>query len=159
MLRTYLLFAVLLISVSIGMSQAADEPPTPEKIRDDQQRMQLDMEKARWKELEEAKKTSPEAYKEKKAALTRQVQINDIIKSFHQMTLSQQEARRALEPLVQQEIKNDVQLLDRKIEALQKKLVFLKQARKNPNFFVKKKVDELMGKSPPNPSDMLPDSF
>ncbi len=158
-MRTYLLFAVLLISVPAGLSLAADELPTPEKIRDDQQRMRLEIEKARWKELEELKKTSPDAYKEQKAALTRQVQISDIINSFHQMTISQQEARRALAPLVQQEIKNNVQLLDKKIEILQKKLVFLKQARKNPNFFVKSKVDELLGKSLPNPEDMLPDFF
>ena len=97
----------------------------------------------------------PQMSEQEKTAMEREKKIGVIMNAYHQRALSAQEAERDLFPLIKQSIQQrELQGLEFQIQELEKQLEFLKKAKSDPDVLVKKRIDELLGRSGPNPVGM-----
>lgn len=137
----------------------AQEPKTnPAQMQDSQKQMEKihqDMEKRQQQELERLKETDPQAYQERRASLDRQAQIQALIASFQAGKISLSQAESQLYPLVEEDMQVYINNLGVMIQRQEKQLEFLKEVRSDPQQLIKKRIDELLGKSRPNPEDLL----
>ena len=136
------------------------EPPplskeNTKKMGEDLELIQKKNEEFQRREMERIEAEHPDLYESRKAVEARQKRISEIATSFHQNTISAQEAEQQLTPLIKEELRSEISQLDRKISALEKKLDFLKQAKRDPNLLVEKRMDELLGQTMPSPEELM----
>ena len=103
-------------------------------------------------------KKNPQLYKERQEALERQAKINAIVTAFRKGEISSYHAESQLNPLVKQEIEDDINKLESKIASLEKKLESLKEAKTNPEPLIKKRIDQMLGKTMLTPDELMKES-
>ncbi len=139
-----------------GNSRPPAEPPTmDEEMQERMRNTEQELEKQRKAELERIKEFSPEAYKSQKKAMDRQDQISQILSAYSQKTITAEEAERRLTPFIRQQVQQELTSMDEQIKMMEKKLAALRQAKGNPNALVKKRIDQMLGRSMPSPDDMM----
>ena len=147
------IFALLFIPVLVFSQQ--QQPPGSEKMRQDMGKMRQEMGKRQQDELEMLKKVNPQLYQQRKNSIDAQAKINAIVASFREGKISSSQAESQLSPLVKQDMQTYINDLDNKIKRLEKKLDFYKKAKANPSLLIKKRIDELLGKSMPRLEDFM----
>jgi len=147
------IFALLFIPVLVFSQQ--QQPPGSEKMRQDMEKMRQEMGKRQQDELEMLKKVNPQLYQQRKNSIDAQAKINAIVASFREGKISSSQAESQLSPLVKQDMQTYINDLDNKIKRLEKKLDFYKKAKANPSLLIKKRIDELLGKSMPRLEDFM----
>lgn len=148
----------LLILFGIKESILAQNPPSNKEMQDLQKQSESMMQKTKKmqdEELEALKKINPEFYKTRKDALDKMDTINAIISSFYEKKISESQAKAQLYPLVKQDLAETINNLDKLIAALEKKLQFYRDAKRDPSLLVNKRIDEMLGKSMPDLSGPL----
>ncbi len=134
----------------LSWAEGPPKPPDPEKMQAEMQKMQKQMQEQQEKERERLKQINPQLYEQTKKADERQRKITAILTAYQQKSISGEEAERRLSSLIREEIQMEGVNLDQEIKNLEKKLAFLKKAKNNPDLLVKKRVDQLLGKSGPD---------
>jgi hypothetical protein len=143
----FLLMALLVAPASAWAGkedQSGELPPPPPPVDP----LMREAERARWQQLQQMSHSEPELYQQSKEAMTRQLQINEIVSAYSAGSLSEGQAQQQLYPLIQQDVITELPMLEEKIIQTQKKLVALQDARSNPESLVRKRIDELLGKTP-----------
>jgi vacuolar-type H+-ATPase subunit I/STV1 len=152
-MRRILILSLILLSSNTFVF--AQKPPSPEQMQKETEKMRREIDKIQQQELERLKKENPEAYQQRKDALDIQAKINEIVSSFRSGKISASQAESQLYPLVKSSLQDSINNLGAQIERLEKKLESLKKAKANPDLLVKKRIDELLGRSMPSPDDFL----
>jgi len=167
MRKTFSLIFIFILLFLPGFVFSQQKPPTdtekmqPKQKMDKMQqkqkmdKMRQDMENRQEKELEMLKKTNPQLYQKKKNDIENKAKIKAIVASFREGKISSSQAESQLSPLVKQQMQDYIKSLDDRIARLQKKLDFYKKAKVNPDLLIKKRIDELLGKSKPSPEDFM----
>ena len=106
-------------------------------------------------EQEELKRKNPQLYKESQEASERQAKISAIVTAFRKGEISSYYAENQLNPLLKQEIEDDINGLESKIASLEKKLESLKEAKTNPEPLIKKRIDQMLGKAMLTPDELM----
>lgn len=119
------------------------------------QKIQENMREENERRLGQLQKSDPEEYRRQKEALGRQKESETVLERWRQGTLSEKQARRQLYPLVKEGLKPELEGLDKRIADLEKRLDFLKQVRKNPDLLVRRRIEEMLGKRPPEDIGLL----
>lgn len=158
-MKTVLIWSVSAAFLLTGAALAEEPPDAPpaanmEKMQEEMRRVQEQVNQQQQENLERIKRMDPGGYEAQKKTMERQAQINQIIASYHQNSISADEAERKLTPLVKQEVQRELDGIDSQIKIAEKKLAALKQAKSNPGSLVKKRVDQLLGRSFPSPEDL-----
>lgn len=109
-------------------------------------------------EQEELERKEPQLYKERQEALERQAEISAIVTAFRKGEISRYRAKSQLNPLLKQEIEDDINKLESKIASLEKKLESLKEAKTNPEPLIKKRIDQMLGKTMLTPDELMKES-
>ncbi len=105
------------------------------------------------RELERLQQDYPAIYETRKTADARRNKISAVVAAFHQNKISAQETEQKLIPLMREELREQINQMDQKISALEKHLAFLKKAKQDPHLLVEKKINELLGLTPPTPEE------
>ena len=158
MRKTFSLIFIFTFLFLPGFVFSQHKPPTDtEKMQQKQKmdKMRQDIEKHHQDELETLKKTNPQLYQKKKNDIENKAKIKAIVASFREGKISSSQAESQLSPLVKQQMQDYIKSLDDRIARLQKKLDFYKKAKVNPDLLIKKRIDELLGKSKPSPEDFM----
>ena len=134
-------FLLLLSLVSLG----ASKPPSQsqEKIK----KMREELKRLEEISLERLKQTNPKAYEEKLRQRELSQKISEVVGSFRKGKLDEEAARKRLSPLVRQSLERRIQHLDAEIERAEKRLEYLKKAKRNPDFLVDQQVNFYLGKA------------
>lgn len=147
---------ILMISLMLLFSSGlvfAQQPPSPEKMQQEMERMRQEDEQRQQELLERLKKDNPQAYQQRKDSLDRQAKINAIVSSFQTGKISDAQAENQLYPLIKQEVEDYINNSEARIKVLEKQLANLQKAKDNPDFLIKKRINEMLGKSMPNPEE------
>lgn len=150
-----ILVICLMLLFSSG-SIFAQQPPTPEKMQKDMEKMSQERQKRQQEELERLKKENPQLYQQRKEALEKQEKINSILSYFREGRISASQAESQLYPLIREEIKAEMSGLESRIERLEKELEFLKKAKNNPDLLIKRRIDLMLGRIAPENRDVPP---
>lgn len=104
-------------------------------------------------ELERLKERDPQQYQRQKAALDRQKKIQEVIGLYSNGKLSLTEAKAALSPLVKEQMQEEgtFSVPEARIQRLEEKLAFLKEARKQPELLIQERIDQMLGKPVSSP--------
>jgi len=148
-MRKILILSLLLLSCPTFVF--AQQSTNPEQMQKQMEKMRQEFEKRQQEDLENLKKTDPKAYQERNDSLDRQAKINSILTSFHAGKISVSQAEQQLYPLVKQNIKD--MNVDAEIARLEKRLEYLKKVKRDPDLLIKKRIDELLGRSTPMPEE------
>jgi hypothetical protein len=148
-------FITILFLPVMALTQELPTQPDMQKIQKDAEKMKQQMENMQQEQLEFLKKLNPQAYQQSKAAYDRAKQIDAVISLLRQGKISSSDAERQLYPLIKEDLRSIVNSMDQKISDLEKKLDYCRKVRSNPEILVKKRIDELLGKSLPNPEDVM----
>lgn len=128
-----------------------------DKMRDfEKQRQDIEqkMKQMQQEELERLKKENPQLYQQRRDAFDRQTKISAILSSFHAKTLSESQVESQLYPLIKQDVQQYATGLGAEIQRVEKRLEFLRKVKSNPEILVKKRLDQLLGKSAPSPEEI-----
>ncbi len=106
-------------------------------------------------EQEELKKKEPQLYKEKRDTLERQGKIGAIITAFRKGEISSPTAASKLNPLLKQEIEDEVSKLESEIASLGKKLESLREAKANPEPLIKKRINQMLDEAILTPDKLM----
>ena len=132
------------------------QPPDMEKMQEDMVKIRQHLDKQQQENMDRMKDLDPKGYESQKKTMGRQAQISQIMSAYQQKSISADDAERKLTPLIKQEIQEQNAGLDEQIKTAEKKLASLKQAKSNSNAMVKKRIDQMLGRSgPPGPNDMI----
>lgn len=147
--------------LALAGSALADEPSEPpkppdlEEMHQNVRKAQEEAEQRRKQDLERLKELNPEAYQAQLKAQERQAQIGQVMSAYQQQKITAEDAERRLTPLIRQEVQQELAGLDDQIRMTEKKLAALRRAKGNPNALVKKRVDQMLGRSMPSPDEMF----
>ena len=140
----------------------AQTPQSPKEMQKEMQRMERErkqmeetIKKQQQEDLERLRKEDPNMYKQMKASLDRSAKIEKIISLFAQGKISDSAAEKKLYPLVKQDMQSYIDNLEETITRLENKLNSLKKAKRNPGFLIKKRIDEMLGRTTPSPDDFM----
>lgn len=106
-------------------------------------------------EQEELERKEPQLYKERQDALDRQAKIGAIITAFRKGEISSYSAASKLNPLLKQEIEDNIKGLELAIASLEKKLESLKEAQTNPEPLIKKRINQMLDEAILTPNEMV----
>lgn len=133
--------------------QSLDEQPKQQQ--EYQKQMQQQYEKTRQEELERLKKMDPKLHEQHQRDLQRQTKINAILQEFRQGKLTDTQSENQLFPLMKEELNLEINGLDDRIKRLEKQLAFMRSARQNPDVLIKKRIDQMLGKSTAGPDETM----
>lgn len=135
--------------------QSQETQKEMEERRKETEKMLKEMEKMQQQQLETLKKNNPEAYNQQKKTLDDQQKISAILSSFQNKSISADVAEKQLYPLLKNSPEFSTETIDSQIAQTEKKLNSLKKIRTNPDIAVKKRIDQMLGKTMPSPEDMM----
>lgn len=95
--------------------------------------------------LETLKKEDPQGYQEEVDYHKRKKKIGGIIKSFNEGNIGLSEAKHQLYPLIKEELEDFILGLDEVIDNLEKRVDFLKKAKRTPDIIIKNYINNLLG--------------
>jgi uncharacterized coiled-coil protein SlyX len=134
-------------------------PPQANRIlletKKDTDRIKEEMKRLQEEQLKELKKNNPELYKERMDDIERWEEINKIVVSYRDGKISEARAVKELYPLVEKSLENYIDGLDERIAKVEKKLESLKDVKSDPDMLIKKRIEQLLGKTVPSPEDLL----
>jgi len=151
----HLIFAFFLLCFPIFGFTQEPSGPNIQELQKQQEKIRQEADKMQQNELELLKKQDPQLYKERKLAIDTQAKIQAILSSYSQGKIPAAEAERQIYPYVKQQMQPYIDGLDTYIARLEKKLTILKKARINPDILIKQRIDQMLGKAPINPEDMI----
>lgn len=157
------LIGLLLVCNGLAFAGEPPAPPQAQQRQDDYlkqqeeywKQMQQQYEKTQQEELERLKKMDPKLYEQRKKDLERQAKINAILKDFHQGKLTDEQSESQLYPLMKEELGLEISGLDARIKRLEKQLEFMRSAKRNPDVLIKKRIDQMLGKSIADPDEII----
>ena len=123
-------------------------------VADDSQKAAQEMAKFEKQRLQILQQTDPQAYREALRANALAEEIAEIVSRFKRGEISEPDARKRLTPLVKGDLKPRLQYLDEEITDTEKRLEYLKQIKRNPNFLVEETINAYL--APPKPLEAEP---
>ena len=104
--------------------------------------------------LERLREKDPQAYQQQKTSMERQKKIQEVVGLYFQGKFPLVEAKAALSPLVKQQIQEEgvFSNLEARIKRLEEQLLFLKNAKNQPELLVEERINQMLGKSASSPS-------
>lgn len=154
-----------LLLVWNGLAFAGESPVLPQEWQrqDEHQKqqeeywkqMQQQYEKTQQEELERLKKMDPRLYEQRQRDLQRQTKINAILKDFREGKLTDAQSEGQLFPLMKEELSLEINGLDDRIKRLEKQLAFMRSAKQNPDVLIKKRIDQMLGRSTAGPEEIM----
>jgi hypothetical protein len=144
-----ILIMIFIAAFSCG-SVCAQGLPGPEKMQKEMEKMNREFEARQAEEMERLKKSDPVSYQQRKDAADAQAKIAAVITAFQQGQISLAQAEGKLYPLVKQDVKSFADSLNTEIAHAEKRLEYLKKAKADPEFLIRKRIDSLLGKSVPS---------
>lgn len=131
----------------------AQEPPSPEELKEEEERMRQEREEMERQDLEMLKEIDPEAYKKRLHSIDRSEKINEVVSLYNTKEISESSARSQLLPLVKEEVQEQLEFNDAQIERLEKQINYLRDMRDNPDKLIEKKINRYLGKVSPEPGE------
>jgi len=147
------IIGLMLLTVVLLPAHAVPRERVPGRPLSDKE-VQKIIRKARLQEMEKLKNVNPPEYKKQRVAFDRLEKIKMIAAQFKRNQITEKAAASALFTLVEQAVQPEMADLDDRITKAEKKLVFLKQSRNNPELLVQRRIEELLGKRQAEPDDL-----
>jgi len=123
-------------------------------FEEEMKRMELERERMEQESLEELKKRDPKAYRERIEAREREKEKERIIKLYRENKLSAYQARQALRPFAEVEVRAEnfsrriddrIKMFEDEIKMSNEEVNHLKRIKANPGLLIEEKINSYLG--------------